>query len=211
MVSAASIGTILFDADGVLQRPSPQRRARWAEVLGPDKNVDDFLRELFAAEAPAHVGRGSFTASLAPLVARWGCQGSVEDVLEAWTMIEPDWQIFGTIEQLSRQGIRCHLASNQEPYRAEYMSVTLGYSRRFAREFYSCRLGVKKPDPDYFRAILGQIDMVAGQVLFIDDHEPNVEAARSVGLQAAPFTIEAGVEGLHRLLEGFGVRPGGSG
>ena len=56
------ITTILFDADGVLQRPNPQRRARWIEVLGPDKSVDDFLHELFAAEAPALAGRGSFTA-----------------------------------------------------------------------------------------------------------------------------------------------------
>ena len=201
-----TITAILFDADGVLQRPGAHRRERWAEALGPERDVQEFLRELFAAEAPALVGHGSIAASMPSILSRWGCRLTVDEALDIWTTIEPDRQIIGTIERLARLGIHCHLASNQEPNRAAYMSGTLGYGALFAREFYSCRLGVMKPDPAYFRAILDQIDEAAERVLFIDDNEPNVEAARSVGLQAAPFTIDAGADGLHRLLEAFGVR-----
>jgi putative hydrolase of the HAD superfamily len=200
------IEAILFDADGVLQRPGARRRERWAEALGPDRDVQEFQRELFSAEAPALVGRGSIAASMASILSRWQCRITVDEALGIWTMIEPDRRIIDAVQELARRGIPCHLASNQEPHRAAYMSGALGYATLFTREFYSCRLGVMKPDPAYFRAILAEIDVPAERVLFIDDNEPNVDAARSVGLHAAVFTIDAGVDGLHRLLEEFGVR-----
>ena len=42
-------------------------------------------------------------------------------------------------------------------------------------------------------------------MLFVDDHEPNVVAAREVGLAAEHWRIDEGLDRLHGLLAGHGV------
>jgi putative hydrolase of the HAD superfamily len=44
-------------------------------------------------------------------------------------------------------------------------------------------MGQRKPDPASFLHILEKEGLVAEETLFIDDNEPNVIAAASVGLQ----------------------------
>jgi len=120
-------------------------------------------------------------------------------------MIEVDTEIIGIVRALRRLGIDCHLATNQEPHRAAYMSEKLGYSDVFNREFYSCRLGVKKPDVAYFDKILNAIDLPAVNVLFLDDNEGNIVSAREAGLHAIRFHGDAGAAALTRTLLEFRI------
>jgi putative hydrolase of the HAD superfamily len=183
-----AIRTILFDADGVLQRATPVRRSLWAELLGgADESVDAFLEDVFGVERTCYNGEGDFAPMLGALMGRWSCTGDLTAALRAWTAIEVDHRILEIIATLRGSGCRCYLASNQEPYRASYMSRTLAYRTVFDGEFYSCTVGYAKPDPAYFRAILNAIGVAGDEVLFIDDLLPNVEAARSVGLRASLF------------------------
>ena len=50
--------------------------------------------------------------------------------------------------------------------------------------FNTAELGIAKPDPDVFRHVLDQLEVRPDQALFIDDLLPNVEGARSVGIDA---------------------------
>ena len=203
------IEAVLFDADGVIQRPPERRRIKLEEVLGSTRNLDEFLADIFAAELTALEGQSNFTEALSNVLSQWKCQGNLGDALDAWTMIEVDSQIADTVRTLRRVGVTCYLATNQEPYRARYMSETLGYSDLFDREFYSCRMGVAKPAGAYFRAILGAIGVPPSRVLFLDDHQVNVDSACEVGLHAAAFTLEAGSGALYRILGEFGIHVAG--
>jgi FMN phosphatase YigB (HAD superfamily) len=53
----------------------------------------------------------------------------------------------------------------------------------FKTPYYSHQMGMRKPDPASFQSILDQEGLIAAETLFIDDNEPNVIAAASVGLQ----------------------------
>ena len=123
-------------------------------------------------------------------------------------MIEVDPEIADAVRALRRMGIACHLATNQESHTARYMSEVLGYSDLFDREFCSCQIGVMKPAGAYFRAILKEIRVEPSHVLFLDDNQVNVDSARKVGLHAAVFTLEAGLNELHRILGEFGIHVG---
>lgn len=202
-----SVDVILFDADGVIQRPFAGRRDTWRGLLGPERDLDPFLAAVFEAERPALEGRTDFVLSLSSLLAAWGCRGTLDDGLAAWTMIEVDPEIVEIVRRLRRAGVRCHLATNQESHRARYMSETLGYSTLFDREFYSCRMGVMKPAVAYFQGILDQLDIPANRILFLDDRQANVDSARQAGLHAATFTLDAGPSELMRTLNAFGVSP----
>ena len=44
-------------------------------------------------------------------------------------------------------------------------------------------MGQRKPDPASFQYILNKEGLIANETLFVDDNEPNIIAAASVGLK----------------------------
>ena len=53
----------------------------------------------------------------------------------------------------------------------------------FQTPYYSHKMGMRKPDPVSFTYILEKEGLVAEETLFIDDNEPNIIAAASVGIK----------------------------
>jgi putative hydrolase of the HAD superfamily len=198
------IQAILFDADGVLQRPAAYRSAAWQHLV-TDQNVEEFIAALGDAEAKAIAGGRDFVTACSDLIVRWQCKGGIQEALRVWTMIEPDADIVDVVRALRQNGLTCCLATNQEPYRASFMSQQLGYSRLFDREFYSCHMGIAKPEPAYFRSIVDELGVSAANVLFLDDREDNVNGAKEAGLNAAQFGVDSGSQHLAHTLRQFGI------
>jgi len=85
------VEAILFDADGVVQRPTSDRRAQWRALIGgAHEAVGRFKCDIFAVERPCHDGGGDFLSALREVLIRWNCTGSLDDALRAWTAIEVD-------------------------------------------------------------------------------------------------------------------------
>jgi HAD superfamily hydrolase (TIGR01509 family) len=64
-------------------------------------------------------------------------------------------------------------------------------------------VGIRKPDPRIFQLALEQLgDISPGQVVFLDDYQANVDAARDLGLQAilVGADVLADIETLDALL-----------
>ena len=197
------ISAVLFDADGVIQRPTLDWWSRLTSFVPADG--DAFVAELMAAEKPALVGKGDFREAVAEVLRRWDSTVSLEDALEPWHWFAAEPAVVELIAGLRAAGIGCHLATNQHAYRRAIMQDERGYGAWFDRTFYSCDLRLAKPDPAYFRAILGAIDVPASSVLFIDDNAANVYGALSVGLRAEVYDLESGVDELVALLRRHGL------
>jgi HAD superfamily hydrolase (TIGR01509 family) len=73
---------------------------------------------------------------------------------------------------------------------------------RFERVLASCHLGVRKPEPAFFDRLLAELALPAPEVLFVDDRQVNVDAARAAGLAAHRFR---GAGELRTWLAGHGV------
>jgi putative hydrolase of the HAD superfamily len=56
---------------------------------------------------------------------------------------------------------------------------------------YSHEIGISKPDPRAFAAGCDRLRARPEDCLFIDDHPPNIDAARTFGMQAFLFTDNA--------------------
>ena len=52
---------------------------------------------------------------------------------------------------------------------------------------YSHEEGMAKPDPRIFALTCTRLDVQPGEIVFLDDAEPNVAAARELGIHAIPF------------------------
>lgn len=194
------IKAILFDADGGIQRRPHGWKDALGERLGFRGDPTGFLADVYDAEIPILDGGNDFIERLSTLLAHWNCTATLEEALHVWTMLDVGSEIMETISSLRQRGVNCHLASNQEAYKARYMSEVLGYRDLFDKQFYSCHIGVKKPDGGYFRAILSDLKLPPNQLLFIDDRQANVDSAREVGLHAATYHLNTGLAELHRIL-----------
>jgi len=202
------ITSILFDADGVIQR-SPAFDGRIREAFGhPPHDLDTCVADIFAAELPTLVGGLDYAEALPRVFAKWNASCDSATFLRIWHTIFPDPSIVELVRSLRDGGYYCALASNQERHRALHMSEKLGYAHLFHDEFYSYELGHAKPSVAYFQAILGRTGLDSGRTLFIDDREDNVMAARSVGITAIEFELpasELGASHLKKLLCEAGV------
>jgi putative hydrolase of the HAD superfamily len=195
------VRVVLWDADGVLQRSSDDWRAEYDAFGGV---TDAFLEDAWRAELPLMVG-GDFPAALAEVARRHGVPASVETLLSRWRSIAPlagSWEV---VDRLREAGVRCCLASNQQEYRRAHIAATLGYDDRVDGAYFSCDLGLAKPDPAYFGAILHDLAVPADEVLFVDDLQANVDGARGAGLRAERWEHLDGLDALHRLLARHGL------
>jgi putative hydrolase of the HAD superfamily len=179
--------TILLDADGVVQRQPAGWLDRLVARIGvTDREPRDVLKEIFAAEEPTVTGVGDFRAALAALLTDWGRIDRLDAVLSSWLEIEVDDGVLGIVGQLRARGIGCYLATNQQSMRATYMHSL--YDGHFDGQFYSCELGVAKPERAYFAAVLERLATPAEQVVFVDDRPANIDAARQLGIDARLYT-----------------------
>lgn len=190
----------MFDADGVLQSLAPG----WLDELTAFGG-EDFVIALFTAERRAMAGAEDFRAVAAEVIGEFGLSVPVEDVVSVANRIVVDQDMIAAVQWLRESGVRCALATNQQNVRGAYMQQFLGYAGAFDAHFYSFELGVAKPDPDYFRRIVERLDAVPEQVLFVDDKEPNVLAAREAGLVAELFAEHGGVATLGPILARHGL------
>ena len=205
-----SVHTVLLDADGVLQWPKPGWLERWRPYAGED--LPGFLEGLFEAEKPALRGEEGLHDGITAFLRRWWGRepepAAVEGIASGWAMIEVFQEAFALVDDIRAAGVRCHLASNQQMFRRDVM-LGLGYREHLDRLFFSCDLGVAKPDPEFFRRILRELRCGPEGIVFVDDREDNVEAALSVGLAAYVHTThtspDQGMGDLREILRSAGL------
>ncbi len=154
---------MLWDADGVLQHLPAGWEASMRPVVGHlVDDVEGFLAEAFEAERPALAGQARWVEVLPVLLERWGLADSYDDAIRVWLTIEPVVETQELVRSLRSHGVRCCLATNQDEHRGRHMHETFGYAELFDETFYSYELGVAKPDPTYFTAILDRLGVEPG-------------------------------------------------
>ena len=201
-----NIQAVLFDADGVLQNPVEGGREKLASLCGSAVRKDEFLVDFLQSEMPCLKGEADFAVTVAEVLKKWDSPFSVEQAIETHTkIVAMNLESLEVVRALRRSGVGAYLATNQHEYRARYMSEVFGYADIFDGEFYSCRLGSMKPDTGYFYSILESLPIPPERLLFIDDRERNVAAAKSVGIHGVEYDMGDGVEALRSVLRGYGL------
>jgi putative hydrolase of the HAD superfamily len=194
----------LLDADGVMQT-NPDGWQDDLAAMVPEGRGEEFVADMFASERPAMAGDRAFQTVVREVAARWGLTDRLGELLAHWWRIEVVPGTVSVVRDLRAQGLRCFLATYQHDHRAAYMRGTLGYDDLFDGQFYSCELGVMKPDPHFFTKVLAAVDLPAEAVLLVDDNEEYVEAAGRLGLQAELWSVGDGADLLRRRLAARGL------
>ena len=202
----ATIRHVLFDADGVLQRVRGGFYGSAEALLG--EHAHAVLDTASERERPLLRGHDDFLPVLGQVLLEHGLDVTAADLYTAvWQNTEPSEASFELVSGLRAAGYGVHLGTNQVRERAAHMRSVLGYDDVFDMSLYSCDLGVAKPDPAFFEKAATRIGADPATILFIDDHSPNVDGARTGGLPAVHWRIEEGHAVLLERLAHHDVRP----
>jgi putative hydrolase of the HAD superfamily len=107
-----------------------------------------------------------------------------------WDALEPNSELLAYLRGLHARGLRLALLTNNvrewEPiWRAKLPEI----DELFDVVVDSAFVGMRKPDPAIYELTLDRLGdgLAAGDCVFVDDIEHNVEAARALGMRAVHF------------------------
>jgi len=95
--------------------------------------------------------------------------------------------IISLSRELSQKGITVGILSNTE--RVSYSVVEDLFSLdHFQYKFLSYKIGHVKPNPEIYHHVIENIPFPKEELFFIDDLKPNVESARSEGIDSVQYS-----------------------
>lgn len=108
-------------------------------------------------------------------------------------------EMFTLIHELQDRHIRVGLLSNIND-RYVKLIRDFGFYQPFDPCLLSCEMGLEKPSVEAYEALLQALNLPPEEVVFIDDKEENVLAARKMGIDAILF------ESAHQVRENLAQR-----
>ncbi len=170
------------------------------------QRVDAFLEEIDFRNWNPEQDRGrSFAEGTAVLTARFPQYTELiraydERYLETIRgCIQPTVDI---LRKLKDKGFPLYGLSNWSAEKFNLVRVDYPFFDWFDDIVLSGEVGLIKPNADIFEHLLERIGRLAGDCLFIDDHEPNILAAKNLGFQTIKFES---AEQLEADLLSFGI------
>lgn len=194
---------VVFDIGNVLVQWDPRHLYR--KVFDDEAEMEAFLAQVCTMDWHMDHDRGvSFTENAARLKARHPDSAVLIDLWgERRGEMAPD-RVPGVapmVEALSAAGIPLYGLSNMPHGFFDELAARFPELRLLRETVVSAELGVLKPDPAIYLALIERTGLRPDATLFIDDSAKNVEAARKLGFIAHHFT---GAEGLRAALQASG-------
>lgn len=198
---------VILDIGGVLEITPPTGwAARWERRLGLDPGaVRERLKDVWAAGATGAIGEPEVCEQVA---VRLGLDaGRLEAFMaDLWAeyLGTPNEELMRYVRGL-RGRCRLGILSNSFVGARERETAAYGFDELVEDIVYSHETGLSKPDPRAYALACARLGLPPDDCLFVDDHAPNITAARECGLRAHLFEDNAGaVAAIARHLEAAG-------
>jgi putative hydrolase of the HAD superfamily len=189
------ISAVLFDYGMVLSGPPDQHaRQHMERIFGVDEET---FRKAYWKYRDAY-DRGTLVG-----LSYWNCvahdlsqtldSASLSALIDAdnalWT--QPNLPMIDWASSLQRAGIKTGILSNIGDAMEAGIRARFPWLAEFAHHTFSHRLGIAKPDEAIYRHAAEGLGVPVGEILFVDDREENILAARAAGMTAVQYTGHA--------------------
>jgi putative hydrolase of the HAD superfamily len=189
---------IVFDLYGVIARTqTDEAKQQLVDLAGVPG--EGFWEAYWACRPAYDAGQesGTYWAAVAErLGTRFAdVPALVRADLESWCRVDPE--MVALVHELADRGRTLGLLSNIIEDLVPVWETRHGdWLGRFSALTYSCRIGVAKPDRRAYEICADRLGVTPAEVLFFDDSEVNVAAAREAGMTAELFTSAGQVRAL---------------
>lgn len=179
---------LLLDFDGVIS-PTRYFSEIYSEEFGVD--IEKLLPFFGKMKSTLNIGEGDLMEELEKVREIWEWQGTASELFEYWMQADSDLdeKVIAAAGKARENGLKVYLATDQEPYRVDYIWNRLGVKDWMDGKFVSCELKLTKAQPQFFDKILAEVDPAKPEeIVFFDDSESKVESAKSKGIDARLYT-----------------------
>lgn len=197
-LSPGSADVLLFDLGRVVLDTDFSRVMRvWADHAGcapADLAARFVVNDSFRHHETGKIDDAAFFQNLRQSL---GIDLSDAQFLAGWNAIFAG-EMPGIAALLSRAAARLPLYafSNTNPPHVEHFSRAYADVLGHFREIYlSSSIGLRKPEQEAYRHVVGAIGVPASRIVFFDDSAENVAAARATGLAAVHVRSSEDVSG----------------
>jgi putative hydrolase of the HAD superfamily len=108
--------------------------------------------------------------------------------------LQPKPEMVALLQRLHGAGRRLHFLSNMPADIADELEAGHAFFRCFESGIFSARVQLIKPDPAIYRLAAAHFQAAPADLVFIDDHAPNIAAARALGWDGFVFHSPAQTE-----------------
>jgi 2-haloacid dehalogenase len=199
------VNTVVFDLGGVLVDWDPRYLLR--ELMpGREAEMEALLADVLNHAWNLERDKGeSWAEAMAALKVEYPAWAEIFDAYtERWpeTLAGSHDATVAILHELKERQVPLYALSNWSAEMFPHAEEKYDWLELFDGVVVSGRVKMIKPDREIFDYLLDTFQLRAADLLFIDDHEPNVVAARSYGIAAHLFR---GAEDLRRELvaQGF--------
>jgi 2-haloacid dehalogenase len=186
-----TIDAVVFDLGGVLIDWNP--RYVYRELFENDEGaMERFLADVCSPEWTARIDAGRpFAEAVAELSAVHPDDAAlIRAFHERWPQMaagpmEPTVTI---LDELRKSGVRLFALSNWSAETFPLVSGRFPFLEAFEGVLISGEAGFAKPAPEIFEVFLERFGLDAPRCVYVDDHQPNVNAAVALGFDGVRFT-----------------------
>lgn len=175
---------LVFDFGGVIMK-TVTRAPRWAwdERLNLDQGSVERIVHNSNSWRRAQTGELALADYWADIADQLGCPVDEMAALEQdfYSGDQLDHDIIALIRDRRAAGQKIALLSNDSPALLTKLN-RLGIASLFSPLVVSAEIGIMKPDPAAYQAVLERLGHPASATVFVDDLPENVEGARAVGM-----------------------------
>ena len=190
MTAAPATRAVIFDIGGVLEIcPATGWTAVWEQRLGlPAGEIDRRCADVWEAGSVGEITEAQVRTRVAAQLSL--------DLHEVDALLADLWhEYLGTVND----ELVAYVRSLRARCRLGILSNSFVGARERERELvalvddtvYSHEIGLNKPDPRAFAAACASLRARPEECLLVDDHAPNIAAARAFGMHAVLFTGNA--------------------
>jgi putative hydrolase of the HAD superfamily len=192
----------VFDFAGVLfhWQPAAMLRRELPHLAHDEDSAQHWAHEIFQAyfgdwgdfdrgtvEVPALVDRIARRTGLAA--------ADVQQVVDAVPReLQPVPDTVALLRRLRDAGRALYYLSNMPAPYADHLQARHDFLGWFRDGIFSARVGANKPEAAIYELAAARFDAEPGELVFMDDHLPNVQAARALGWNALLFVNAAQAE-----------------
>ncbi|MCU0432219.1 MAG: HAD family phosphatase [Bacteroidia bacterium] len=187
------IRNLIFDLGGVILNLDFQATADAFRALGMT-NFDELYTQakqtgIFDEFDKGHISPAQFRTELRKHLPPHTSDQAIDHAWNAMLLNLPPERL-ELLREL-RGKYKLYLLSNTNEIHVEAFSAYLQHTFGFAdftgyfdQWYYSCRMGMRKPDEEIFLKVLNDHRLNASETIFIDDSKQHVEGAARTGIHA---------------------------
>ncbi len=190
------MNSVVFDLGGVLVDWDPRNLLRKV-MPGREAEMETILAEVLNHDWNLARDHGdSWSDAMADLVVahpQWADVFRAYDERWAETLAGSHEDTVAVLRELHERKVPLYALSNWSAAKFPHAEERYEWLDWFEGVVVSGRVKLAKPDPAIFHYLLDTYGLQSEDILFVDDHEPNIVAARALGIETHLFRGAAGL------------------